>query len=127
MKIACPRCGTTDIKDAHPNSNKTLYCNNGGHAFDFEEALIRFSDAVKVGKAIGSPTRLRILLEYAHRGEMSPTEVAKRIGKTTATARYHILKLLSHSPPLLVKGRTIPKNGSIEQKFEPSGGLFAGS
>lgn len=126
MKIACPRCGTTDVKDAHPRATKALYCKKG-HAFDFEESLITFSDAVRVSKAIGSPTRLRILLEYVHRGEMSPTEVGKRIGKTTATARYHILKLLSHSPPLLVKGRAIPKNGSIEQKFEPGGGLFANS
>jgi hypothetical protein len=123
MKIACPRCGTTEIKDAHPSAVKPLNCKRG-HAFHFEEGLISFSDAVVTAQAIGHPTRLRILLEFGRRAEMSNSEVAKIIGVDPGTTHYHINRLRDHTPPLLKDGRAIPKNGATLQMLELNRGLF---
>lgn len=124
MKIACPRCGSTRIKDAVDGAPMPLNCHNG-HAFTFEEGLIPFGEAVRLAKAIDSPKRLRILLEFGRRAEMSATEVAKRIGLDVATARYHVLQLVEHEPPLLKKGREVQNQGAREQKYELNRTAFA--
>lgn len=124
MKIACPRCGSMEVKDAVEGAPKPLNCING-HQFAFEEGLVSFSDAVAVSRAIGHPTRLRILLEFGRRPEMSANEVAKRIGQNIATARYHILALVEHSPSLIKRGRKVSNQGATEQKYELNRKAFA--
>ena len=125
MKIACPRCGSTRIKDAIVGAQKPLNCHKG-HAFTFEEGFISFQDAVVTAQAIGHPTRLRILLEFGRRAEMSNKDVAKLLGEDPGNTHYHICRLLDHTPPLLKRGRVIPKNGAREQKLELNRGVFAG-
>lgn len=124
VKIACPRCGSTRIKDAVEGAPKPLNCHRG-HAFSYDEGLIPFGEAVRLAQAIDSPKRLRILLEFGRRAEMSATEVGRRVGLDVGTARYHLVKLVEHDPPLLSLGRKVPKQGSTEQKYELNRTAFA--
>lgn len=125
MKIACPRCGSTRIKDAVAGAQKPLNCHKG-HAFTYQEGLISFQDAVVTAQAVGNPIRLRILLLFGRRAEMSNQEVARILGEDPGSTYYHIGRLLSHTPPLLKRGRVIPNNGAREQKLELNRGVFAG-
>lgn len=125
MKIACPRCACAEITDAPKGRAKTLHCKNG-HAFNFEEGLLHFADVVSLARALNHPNRVRLLVAFGHQHEMSATEAGERTGLDTATARYHIIKLTEHDPPLLLFGRKVPNNGAMEQKYVLGRGLREG-
>lgn len=126
MRIACPYCACAETTDAPKNRDKALHCKNG-HAFNFEDGLVRLSDVVPLARALDHPNRVRILIEFGRHGEMSATEVGERTGMDVGTARYHIVKLMEHKPPLLVAGRTVMVNGATEKKYELGRGLVEGS
>jgi len=58
-----------------------------------EESVLELEDYLEMHKAIGNPTRYRILRLLVADGEMSPTEIEAELGIDDSTIHYHLNKL----------------------------------
>lgn len=122
MKIACPKCATTEMG----TTKKADFACINGHIFAAEDGLLHFSDVIVLGKAAAHPTRLRILVEFGRKSELSASELTRILDlDSVATVRYHVRSLVDLG--FLERGRDADNHGATEHKYELVRGRFASS
>lgn len=73
-------------------------------------------------KVLWHPLRLRIMEEMGHRGQATPTQVARALGESAPKIHYHVRELLKVG--LVEEAETRPKGGVLEHYYRPVAGNF---